>query len=364
MPSRNALGARFSRLLCGGGIAGALVASGCGTFGASTINHDRFDYVTTMSDSWKRQTLVNLVKLRYTDAPVFLEVDSLITAYTWEGTMNLGATGSGTRADSSVSVGATGRYADQPTITYRPLTGANFARSLMAPLPIATLFALLQNGYRADGVLRACVNNVNDINNSYGGIGSPRTGSLVFAQLMAYFREAQAGGRLDVRAGTSSEKASLYVSIKPSALPMLASNDAWFHNALGLDPSATEFAVVQGALPSNPHEIAFVTRSMLQVLVDLASYIDVPDSDVKDGSVYVPQRTAEELLLYPPLIRVHTSESDPPNAFTSVKYREHWFWVDDHDVMSKAAFEFLMLMFSLTDPGDSSAHPVLTIPAR
>jgi|GEM_PF-6923143 len=48
------------------------------------IVRDRLDYLYSMSDSWKRQTLMNLVKTRYADAPVFLDVASGITSYSWE----------------------------------------------------------------------------------------------------------------------------------------------------------------------------------------------------------------------------------------------------------------------------------------
>jgi hypothetical protein len=48
--------------------------TGCASIGPGTVTRDRFDYVTAISDSWKSQMLFNLVKLRYGDAPVFLDV--------------------------------------------------------------------------------------------------------------------------------------------------------------------------------------------------------------------------------------------------------------------------------------------------
>ena len=47
----------------------------------ATVARDRFDYITAISDSWKAQMLLNVVKLRYADAPVFLDVASVITQY-------------------------------------------------------------------------------------------------------------------------------------------------------------------------------------------------------------------------------------------------------------------------------------------
>ena len=49
--------------------------SGCASIGPPTVARDRFDYITAISDSWRAQTLLNMVKLRYGDAPVFLAGD-------------------------------------------------------------------------------------------------------------------------------------------------------------------------------------------------------------------------------------------------------------------------------------------------
>jgi hypothetical protein len=51
--------------------------SGCGV-GPRTVAPDRFDYTEALSASWKQQMLVNMVKLRYGDTPVFLDVASVI----------------------------------------------------------------------------------------------------------------------------------------------------------------------------------------------------------------------------------------------------------------------------------------------
>ena len=57
-------------------LAGMLLSiiSGCGSIGPNSVNRDRFDDITAISDSWKQQTLLNIVRLRYADVPVFMEV--------------------------------------------------------------------------------------------------------------------------------------------------------------------------------------------------------------------------------------------------------------------------------------------------
>ena len=109
--------------------------AGCASIGPGTATRDRFDYTSAVAESWKSQMLLNLVKLRYGDTPVFLDVGQIISGYTLEGTLSAGGTIFSTSGvapgvpNSSVMLGAQGRYTDRPTITYAPLVGERFARA-------------------------------------------------------------------------------------------------------------------------------------------------------------------------------------------------------------------------------------------
>lgn len=107
--------------------------TGCTSFGPSTIARDRFDYAGAISNSWKQQMLLNLVRLRYSDLPVFLEVSSVINQYNLEGEVNAGGLFSSPGSDV-FSVGGKGRYYDRPTISYVPLQGERFTRSILRPI--------------------------------------------------------------------------------------------------------------------------------------------------------------------------------------------------------------------------------------
>ena len=70
-------------------VIGVLALAGCASIGPRTVARDRFDYVESISDSWKRQMLLNLVKVRYADAPVFLDVTSVISSYEFRGELGV-----------------------------------------------------------------------------------------------------------------------------------------------------------------------------------------------------------------------------------------------------------------------------------
>ncbi|MGH7072106.1 MAG: hypothetical protein ACREFO_19135 [Acetobacteraceae bacterium] len=48
---------------------------------------DRIDYATSIGKSWKEQTLLNFVKLRCGDLPIFLEVAQVIAGYQLQSTV-------------------------------------------------------------------------------------------------------------------------------------------------------------------------------------------------------------------------------------------------------------------------------------
>jgi hypothetical protein len=117
-----------------------LILAGCSSIGPRTVPRDRVDYANALSDSWKDQMLLNIVRLRYGDTPTFLDVSSVISAYSIavqvlaNGTAIIGLPTSTTTlpgGTGSVSVG--GGYNDRPTISYTPLTGKKFAQSLLQP---------------------------------------------------------------------------------------------------------------------------------------------------------------------------------------------------------------------------------------
>jgi hypothetical protein len=343
--------------------------SGCASIGPGTVARDRFDYTTAISDSWKAQMLLNVVKLRYADAPVFLDVASVISQYGFQGTVGVSGSWFQNPANSVLSsaaqnVAAQGIYLDRPTITYSPLSGDKFARSLMTPIPPAAILSFLQAGYPVDLVLRLCVHAINGIHSRFGGSARTREADPEFYPLIEKLRNIQQSGEIGLRVKKNANQTESLIVFGRKPNPAIEADRDDVRKLLGLDPKTSEFNVVYGSVAANDKEIAILTRSVLEILVDLSSYIDVPSASVEQKRTF-PSPAPEFVngAAVPGLMRILSSLQKPDDAFAAVPYRQYWYWIDDKDFASKRLFSFIMFLFTLTDSGEKQGAPIVTIPA-
>jgi hypothetical protein len=333
--------------------------------GPPSIARDRLDYDHAVTTSWKRMMLLNLVKIRYGDTPMFLDVASIINSYTLEAQVNLGATWAASPGWDTGTLGGSGHYADRPTITYNPLLGERFTRSLMAPIPPGVVVSLIQSGWAADAVMQAMVSSVNGVQNRFGAGARARGADPEFRKITAALRRIQASGAVGLRVEKTKEQEWAVMTLQQKKIsPELREDTRTLRELLGIRQDAKDIRVVYGSAPKNDEELAMVTRSFLEILMDTAGSIEVPEADVAVGSV---TRTAvfdtDATSGYKPLIRIRSGRDKPDNAFVSIPYGNNWFWIDNRDYRSKSTFSFLMIIFSLTDTGPAKGQPIVTIPA-
>jgi hypothetical protein len=339
----------------------------CVSIGPHTVGRDRVDYTGALGDSWKQQMLLNTVKMRYGDTPVFLDVASVISQYQVAAQVNLGFTWVDpvtSVATNAQSVGGIAQYFERPTITYTPLSGEKFARSLMKPLPPPAILSLIQGGYPIDLVFRVCVHTVNGIRNRYGGAARAHQADPEFYPLLERLRKIQDSGAIGLRVQKTQEMEGIVMSFRGKVDPSVQEDILFVRKTLGLDPSASDIKVVYGSVAKDDKELALLTRSMLEIIIDMASYIDVPPAHVEDKRVNptMPGETTNGAPV-PPLIRIYSSADKPADAFIAVPYRNYWYWIDDRDLRSKGLFSFLMFVFSLTETGGAKeGAPVITVP--
>ena len=340
-----------------------LLLAGCASIGPSTVQRDRVGYVAAISDSWKQQMLLNLLKVRYGDAPVFLDVTSIINAYSLDGELQAGGQHAPPgRGDTFAGIGALARYSDRPTISYVPLTGDKFARSIMSPIPVSAILLLVQSGYSAEIVLRLCASSINDLANPAGS-RSGRAGDPRFTELLGLLRAEQLTGGLGFEARPDGPRTRTVMLLRSPVDAAMGTRHARIRELLALRPGQREYDVAYGSFAKSDAEVAMLSRSMLQVMIDVASTVETPPDDVAQGRVAESIGVAADRSLTGP-VRVHASPERSSESFVAVYYRERWYWIDDRDYASKTAFSFLMLLFSLTETSSSQAAPVVTVPAR
>ena len=344
------------------------VLTGCTNFGPQTVTRDRFDYNKAIADSWKEQTLLNIVKLRYADMPLFVEVASVVSGYTFEGSVNLGGTvksGDAITGDF-LNLGTSGKYTDRPTITYAPITGAKFNESFMTPIPPEVILFLLESGWPPEVVFPIVVEAINGLR-SHKAIGEQaRTGDPGYYRAISLIEKIQASGYAHLRVvkGDEEKKTTVIMLYREAAPPEITEALAELDKLLGLRSHSQELKVSYGVIPETDQELAILSRSMLQIMIALSLEIDVPPEHIEEGMT-IPSR-----IVHPAkganagkLINIHTSPDKPENSFVAVEYEDFWYWIEKRDFYSKRVFTFLMILFSLTESGGKQGLPLVTIPA-
>jgi hypothetical protein len=340
----------------------------CTNFGPKTIPRDRFEYSASIADSWKRQTLLNVVKLRYLDLPTFVDVGQIVSGYSIATTLGAGATIAGEELvppGNTLNVSGATRFEDRPTITYTPLTGSRFVRSLMTPLPPDAVFFTIQSGWAADGILAVAASSINGLRNQSVSASGMTPPDPEFLRVLQILRELQLSGAVGMRIvrGTEGKQASILTLRTERVLPEVRERCVELRKLLHLDPDAQELELVYGSIAANDKEVAVLTNSILHVLMTMSTYVEVPANDVSEGRA-TPGWAEEGTDVGRRRIRILCSEARPQDAFTSVEYRGHWYWIDDRDLVSKRALAVVMLLFTLSDSGERENLPLITIPAQ
>ncbi|MDH3902045.1 MAG: hypothetical protein OES90_02365, partial [Xanthomonadales bacterium] len=103
--------------------------------------------------------------------------------------------------------------------------------------------------------------------------------------------------------------------------------------------------------------LAIQTRSILQIMIAMAGFVDVPDiksSQAFEGYVVSPGTQRPFF--------VHSGLDKPELSFASTLYNGYWYWIDPTDLRSKQVFTLMLYLTTLTDNGGEDSNPVLTIP--
>jgi hypothetical protein len=343
-----------------------LLLSGCAVVGPRSIRPARFAYNEALAHSASEQLLLNLVRLRYRDTPLFLEVGSVVTQYQ----LGAGGTATGKLANrgepEELTLGLNTAYSEQPTITYAPLQGEDFVARLLSPISPANIVLLSQSGWSIERLLLCCVQKVNSLRNAPAAAGP--TPDYVpdyadFQRMARQLRQLQKAGL--VEAEMSEDQKTIILHLDPPPAGPLEEVERDVRKLLGLDPGATTFRVVPELRPKDRDEVAVTGRSLLSVLFYLSQGVEALPRDEQAGKVTVTKDAGGKRFDWVEatgsLLHIHASEQPPAGAAVQVHYRETWFWIADDDLDSKTTFSLLTYLFSLKAGSREMKEPLLTL---
>jgi hypothetical protein len=403
------------------GLVLAVAGGGC-AFGPKALVRTHARYNESVRRVDEEQLLRNIVRLRYNESPLNLNVASIAAQYELSGQAEArpffgtpNPAGDVFRTFPMVLPDVTLGASNRPTISLDPADDSDAIRQFFTPITLDTLVFLTQTSWPVSSVLRLWVERLNGVPNAVTASGPHAGAAPDFARFLRIAelaqaaqsqellairtdeREIEVGGPLPADAVTAAaaveaaksglryrrqedgaawvlvrKERRLVVEISPGAedRPEVAE----LVGLLSLVPGLRRYDIVLAGrgspdparFPVPPvTELRAVPRSTAQVLFYLANGVEVPAEHVTRGLVH-PAVDADGVVIDDReitrgLFEVHVcrGKKPPPTAYVAVPYRGYWYYIDDRDATSKATF---LLVLELSRLDFSRRSPGVTGP--
>ncbi|MGR8932987.1 MAG: hypothetical protein ACU837_01190 [Gammaproteobacteria bacterium] len=346
----------------------ALIA--CNAFGPDSLRGTHALYNDAINGSMNEQFLQNVVRLHYRDPIFFLDVSSVTASLKLDFSAGLDQSQVGLNGGSDIikySFG--GAYTTAPTISYAPLQGENFVKSVLSPISLQTIFTLASSGWNVQRVFGLCVERINDLENVPSASGPTPAAAPIrvqaFNRLLQLLEEIHRDHLIIPRVDPQTKAIQLELRTSPERREQVREIKA----LLGLDPNLQIFRVDSDFFQSRPDTISIRTRPMMSIYFYLSQHVDTPQAHQNAGLVTVTRNADGSEFDWGStpggrLFHVLQSNKQPESASLVVPYRDHWYYVADNDLESKSTFMLLTQLFRLRAGAAKTAGPTLTIPAR
>jgi hypothetical protein len=335
----------FSRALA---LVCAVALSGCAQLGPKYLAAGRPLYNEAVQQTDAQQLLLNIVRQRYNDPVLFLDVTNISSKATYSVTSNVTAflPFSGLSSSGSLEPEIGPRLEDSPLIFYTPNNGEKFVRQVLTPLDPRTLTLVLQAGWSIERVLLLAGESLSGIRNAAGDD---------YRTLAAALRDLQRSGELTV--GTDgATPPTLTLAFSPAAREMPAYQTVC--KMLRASCGGEIIALRHGFSAPAAGAPTLATRSIYAALFYLAEGVDVPPGDAPSGAARARSAAGPREDLF----HVLTSASEPALAAVKVRYRNVWFYIADNDGDTKVTFALLSMLLTLQAGDTTKAAPLITLP--
>jgi hypothetical protein len=351
-----------------GWVAVTTVVAGCNSIGPHSIRANRTDYNLAIQATNDQELLLNLVRSHYRDNMYFTTVEHVVSSEELlrSASANLGVGWTGNTpyskanaassvlrrsATQSLELGPAGitEY-DQPTIFYAPVEGEKFVRQMMTPMNMQTLILLIRSGWSVDRVLTVAAQSMNGLPNAPSASGpspasEPQFGD--FREATRLMRELQSRGDFEI-AHDASGKHAVFHFLHGSA----KSPDAMqLKQRLHLSPDIDSMVLADDQ-PMDGHTLVLTTRPLMAAINYLSEAVQDAQDDVSSGRVKPTladdgRTPFDWQQLFDGLFVVHVGKEQPQDADVTVHYRNHWYYIADNDLESKATFVLLTQLIAL-----------------
>ena len=335
------------------------------TFGPSVISNTHPAYNQAIIDTANQQMLLNLVRLKYRDEMYFLKVSSVTSALSLTNTIGIGSSVSLPNASGVIQPSLGISYSDHPTVSYQPLQGEDFLKSVLSPIALESVLVLIQSGWNIERVFNLCVERANDLYNSSNSIviANNESDFKKFKRMLKILRTLQLNHSIEI--GLDKRSQNVMILFKPNANNQSNINE--LKSLLGLKNQAKEynlFKVGTDFLTPDTTKINIQTRGLSSVMFYLAQSVISPQAHIDAGLVSIDAEKTAISQAFSEDFKVNVSENYPENAFIAIPYRGYWFYIADNDLKTKATFMLLSQLFDLQAGQTKYTGPTLTLPVR
>lgn len=346
-----------------------ILASCAGSFGPNSIAPTGFQYNEAIAHTKEEQILLNVVRLRYRDTIVFMDVGAVTSQQEFSAELSGSAVFPFKSAgDGAGEVGPGVGYVTAPTISYVPQKGSEFARRLLTPIGAETIVLLANSGWSIERLLTCCVERIGDLSNAPSASGpTPKIlpDNSKFRSFSKLLRDLQRDERVYVEHVRDETADKVFVKLVIDAPEGPECN--MLREVLQAQSCRSKYRLVERRADVDQTHLLAQTRTVLGVLYALSHNVDVPsvheDVGLVTRSTAASSATEDWNSFINGKFKVLSSKDEPDNAFVSIYYRDHWFWIDDSDLETKTTFNLLDFLISLQSASVNGATPLLTLSA-
>lgn len=399
------------------------ILTGACSIGPRMMMESRPAYNIAIHRTEAEELLLNLVRLRYSEPVSFLTLSSISSQYT------LGANASIVAATQKINPYLLGlgsdypllSYSEQPTITYTPLQGADFANRLMRETEFDTFAQLVIGDWSISRLMQLLVERVGRLRNSPECVPKPTEPESEFDRFMTVtklWKKMQDEQNLIFYAVSNEKVVATDIPASQANAEMLMNADKSGYkfirrpnNTFDLTKPGGRTIILQATYPDERTAnevdaalgikaerrrlkhgrivetipvVAFTEvrklkedgevwtvlpiqlRSFLDMMYYVAAGIEAPESHVNARVVRTFINTRGEYFdrrnMTKDLLNVRSARLSPASAYVFVHYRGYSFFIDDSEENSKETFALIKFLFSLNAGSTPSTAPILTLP--